>query len=99
MTRKILLSNCGVTKVHLDLCTGQFLTTVDTILYNVAYLFTILQRFDWITPMTDLLKCGKSLIFMPDKPGQMGLFFYTLADSKDRYHQEFRILQLYNYRT
>ena len=25
------------------------------------------------------------LVFMPDKPGQMGLFFYTLADSKDRY--------------
>lgn len=25
------------------------------------------------------------LIFMPDKPGQMGLFFYTLADSVDRY--------------
>ena len=25
------------------------------------------------------------LIFMPDKPGQMGLFFYTMADTKVRY--------------
>ena len=25
------------------------------------------------------------LVFMPDKPGQMGLFFYTLGDGVDRY--------------
>jgi len=25
------------------------------------------------------------LVFMPDKPGQMGIFFYTLADVKDRF--------------
>ena len=25
------------------------------------------------------------LVFMPDKPGQMGLFFYTLGDGEDRY--------------
>ena len=25
------------------------------------------------------------LVFMPDKPGQMGMFFYTLGDGEDRY--------------
>ena len=25
------------------------------------------------------------LVFMPDKPGQMGIFFYMLTDSQDRY--------------
>ena len=48
----------------------------------MAFKFVLMTHF--VIVMTNAIVYCDFLIFMPDKPSHMGLFFYTLADSKER---------------